>query len=127
MVNDRLGVKGELQAIGQFTVLMPTVLTRHRPAVSECWGKRPCAPRGSRHGAFRSATALEHEAAVPFSGRRQAHFEPRAIGKAVGADTLVDDALDLAMIRERHAVRRCGAAGVPPGERDLCRLDREVN
>src|SRR5262245_1621279 len=127
MVNDRLGIEGELQAIGQFTVLMPTVLTRYRPTVSECWGKGPCASRGSRHGAFRSTTALEHEAAVPFSVRRQTHFEPRAVGKAVDADPLIDDALDLTMVRQRHVICRCGATRVPSGERDLGWCDREVS
>src|SRR5262249_17334323 len=102
---------------------MPAVLACYRPTVSEGWRERSRAPRSSRNGALGPAAALEHETAVPIGRRRQAQFEPIAIRKTVDADTLIDDTLHLAVIRKRHAVGCCGAARVPPGERDLRRRD----
>ena len=126
MIDDRLLLEEERIRDGQQAVFRPAILTRHRPTVCEGRGQRPCGPRGRGHGALRPAAALEHETAVPTGRRREAHFEHIAVGKAIGAGTLVDDAQHLAMVGERHAVRRCGAARIEFRERDLRRCDRKL-
>ena len=52
-----------------------------------------------------TAAALEHEPAIPIRRRRQAHLEAVAIGIAIDTDTFVDNAVDLAVGRQRYAIR----------------------
>jgi len=53
-----------------------------------------------------TAAALEHEPAIPIRRYWKTHLESIAIRIAVATGALVDDAVDLAMGRQRYTIRR---------------------
>jgi len=65
-----------------------------------------------------TAAALEHEPAVPIRRYWKTHLETIAIRIAVATGALVDDAVDLAMGRQRYTIRRHSTCRV-----ELCGSD----